>query len=257
MKVHLVSDLHLEFADISLPGGDVLLVAGDVCEAKNLRQERYQDFWFNNAHKYREILYVLGNHEHYGMQVQKTWHMIAEYMPGNVKLLEDETHTVDDVLFIGSTLWTNMNNRDPLTMWHCGQMMSDYKYIRMYNKIVNAYHRLTPEFTAELHDRSREYIKIVCEQNPDKKIVVLTHMAPSFQSVAPHYQNDKLMNGAFYTPMDEFIINHPQIKVWCHGHMHNRSDYTIGSTRVLCNPRGYFGYEAIVEQFDPTFGFEI
>ena len=257
MKVQLISDLHLEFENITLPGGDVLIVAGDVCEAKNLKQERYQDFWFNNAHKYREILYVLGNHEHYGMQVQKTKDLVKDYLPGNVKLLENETHTIDDVLFVGSTLWTNMNRRDPLTMWHCGQMMSDYKYIKMYNSTANAYHKLIPEHTADLHDRSREYIKLVCEQNADKKIVVVTHMAPSFQSVAEWYKTDTLMNGAFYTDMDEFIIDHPQIQVWCHGHMHNRSDYMIGSTRVLCNPRGYAGHEAIVATFDPTFGFEI
>lgn len=256
MKVHLISDIHLECDDYTLPGGDVLIVAGDVCEAKNLRQELYQNFWFNNAHKYREVLYVMGNHEHYGMQIQKTQQLIEEYLPGNVKLLEDNTHTIDDVLFIGSTLWTSMNNHDPLTLYHCGSM-NDYRYIKMFNPTKNVYHHLTPEFTTELHRKSKEYIKIVCDQNPDKKIVVITHMAPSFQSVAEWYKHDTLLNGAFYTSLDEFILDYPQIKVWCHGHMHNKSDYTIGSTRVLCNPRGYVGYEEITKQFDPTFGFDI
>jgi hypothetical protein len=36
-----MSDLHLEFADLKLPGGDILILAGDVCEAKNLKIDEY------------------------------------------------------------------------------------------------------------------------------------------------------------------------------------------------------------------------
>jgi len=39
-------------------------------------------------------------------------------------------------------------------------------------------------------------------------------------------------------------MDRPQIKLWTHGHMHNASDYMIGETRVVCNPRGYVGYES-------------
>ena len=49
------------------------------------------------------------------------------------------------------------------------------------------------------------------------------------------------MNGAFVSNLDEFIMDHPQIKLWTHGHVHNVFDYTIGETRVVCNPRGYPG----------------
>ena len=27
--------------------------------------------------------------------------------------------------------------------------------------------------------------------------------------------------------------------LWIHGHIHKNQDYTIGGTRVVCNPRGY------------------
>jgi hypothetical protein len=39
--------------------------------------------------------------------------------------------------------------------------------------------------------------------------------------------------------------------------MHNASDYMIGSTRVVTNPRGYAGYETIADTFDPGFSFEV
>jgi Icc-related predicted phosphoesterase len=30
-------------------------------------------------------------------------------------------------------------------------------------------------------------------------------------------------------------------ELWVHGHIHDRSAYTIGATRVICNPAGYDG----------------
>jgi hypothetical protein len=38
-------------------------------------------------------------------------------------------------------------------------------------------------------------------------------------------------------------MNNPQIKVWTHGHTHETFDYMVGTTRIVCNPRGYDGYE--------------
>jgi hypothetical protein len=65
------------------------------------------------------------------------------------------------------------------------------------------------------------------------------------------------MNGGYHSRLSDFILDHPNIKVWCHGHMHNFTDYMVGDTRVLANPRGYKGYEAIAETFDPSFNFEV
>jgi len=51
------------------------------------------------------------------------------------------------------------------------------------------------------------------------------------------------MNGGYASDLSNFILDHPQIKLWTHGHMHQCFDYMIGSTRVVCNPRGYEGHE--------------
>jgi len=257
LKINLLSDIHLEFDDLVLPGGDILILAGDVCEAKNLKQEKYQDFFFNNMHKYREVLYVLGNHEHYGSRIQKTWHTVVDYMPGNVTVLENESRQIDDVLFVGATLWTDFNNLDPLTMWHCGQAMTDYKHINMFDPVKNVYHRLTTEFTAQLHYESKKYIEQVAQENPDKKIVVITHMCPHPGSIHAVYKHDNLMNGAFTSNLEQLIVANPNIKVWCHGHTHHPFDYQVGETRILCNPRGYAGYEQRAREFDVNFSFEV
>jgi len=276
MRINVISDLHLEFSDLTLPGGDVLILSGDICEARKLkksmydpmnvllphedahkRPDRYYRFMAEECAKYREVIYVMGNHEHYGFQYQKTYAHIAANLPDNVTLLEDQTHTIDDVTFVGATLWTDMNREDDLTMYHMRTMMNDYRQITMFNSAKSIYHRLTPEKTVEDHRRSRDYIRMVVEDRPDQKFVVVTHHAPTKVSTHPRYTNDTIMNGAYSSDLSEFILDHPQIKLWTHGHTHDPFDYMIGSTRIVCNPRGYSGYEARADEFDPTVGVEI
>ena len=276
MKINVISDLHLDFADLALPGGDVLILSGDICEARRLkkdmynpdmvlfeherkdqRPDRYYRFFEEECSKYREVVMVMGNHEHYGFQYQKTYAHIASQLPDNVTLLENQTHTIDDVVFVGCTLWTDMNQSDPLTMFHMKSQMNDYRQVTMFNESKNVYHRLTPEKTVEDHYKSKQFIKETVENKFDQKFVVVTHHAPSKASIKPQYAGDTLMNGAYSSDLSEFILENPQIKLWTHGHTHDPFDYMIGSTRIVCNPRGYAGYEARAEQFDPGYGFEL
>ena len=94
-----------------------------------------------------------------------------------------------------------------------------------------------------------DYIKVVTEGVYDKKFVVVGHHTPSPFSVHPKYAHDTLMNGGYHTDLTEFILDRPQIKMWTHGHTHEQFDYMIGSTRVVCNPRGYAGYEGCADTF--------
>ena len=262
MKINVISDLHLDFADLVLPGGDVLILSGDICEARHLkkdmynpdmvllpneradqRPDRFYRFFEEECSKYREVVMVMGNHEHYGFQYQKTYAHIAANLPDNIVLLENQTHTIDDVVFVGATLWTDMNKEDELTMWHMKSMMNDYKQVTMFNEVKNVYHRLTPEKTVADFYRSRDYIKTVVEGRYDQKFVVVTHHAPTKVSTHPRYVNDTMMNGAYSSDLSKFILENPQIKLWTHGHTHDPFDYMVGSTRVICNPRGYQNYE--------------
>lgn len=276
MRINLMSDLHLEFADLTLPGGDVLILSGDLCEAKRIKKEMYNKdmvllehertdqrpdrffrFLEEECSKYKEVIYVMGNHEHYGFQLQKTLPHIKEQLPANIHLLENETYTIEDVTFVGATLWTDMNKGDDLTMFHMKSSMNDYRQVTMFNEAKNVYHRLTPERTVEEHYKSRQYIREAVGTAPTGKFVVVTHHAPSKASIKPRYAGDHLMNGAYSSDLSDLILDNPQIKVWTHGHTHDPFDYMIGSTRVLCNPRGYKYYEERAEEFDPNFSFEV
>ena len=82
-----------------------------------------------------------------------------------------------------------------------------------------------------------------------KSVVVVGHHAPSKQSTKPRYKDDYHMNGGYSSDLESFIIDRPQIKLWTHGHTHDEFDYMIGSTRVVCNPRGYDAYEEQADRF--------
>jgi hypothetical protein len=142
-----------------------------------------------------------------------------------------------------------MNKADPLTMFHMKSSMNDYKQITMFNEAKNVYHRLDPERTVADHYASRKFIRETVESDPTKKYVVVTHHAPSRASTANQYADATLMNGAYSSSLEDIMLDNPQIRLWTHGHTHDIFDYMVGSTRVVCNPRGYYGYETRADQF--------
>ena len=144
-----------------------------------------------------------------------------------------------------------------MTMIHLRSGMNDYRVVQNYYKDKGQYFKLTPEFTYQEHRQTLKYFESVLDQNKDRPVVVVTHHSPSKQSIKPKYQGDYYMNGGYSSDLDQFILDHPQIKFWTHGHTHDTFDYNIGSCRVICNPRGYVGYEERAQGFDPTVGFDI
>lgn len=270
MKISLISDLHLENGYQTLPGGDVLILAGDIAEATSFKSELHQtkpidytpgafrcwDFLKYECAKYNKVYYIVGNHEHYRGKIHKTRSMLTGIVPDNVTLLDNDCEEHDGILFIGATLWTDCNNGDPITKMSLTNSMNDSRMITQYNDKLDVYHKLTPEYTMELHDASKQYIFKIAELNKDKPIVVITHHAPSFASVNEKYKHETAMNGGFASDLSDLILDHPQIKYWCHGHMHDPVDYMIGETRVISNPRGYVGYED-TSKFNPNFTFDI
>jgi predicted phosphodiesterase len=276
MKIALCSDLHLEFGDINLvneENAEVLILSGDIMIAQDLhdhphmdynpytsgaladlgrRQKtalRFRDFLKRCSFQFPHVIYVAGNHEFYHGKfvgsLQDLRNECGKY--SNVYFMEDDMRTIGDVTFIGSTLWTDMNKGDPLTLHAVADMMNDYRIIRHDGL---GYTKLRPAHTAARHRRSVEYIRTVIEGLFDEKFVVVGHMSPSKMSTHPKYQNDTLMNGAYSSDLSEFILDHPQIKLWTHGHTHHKFDYMIGSTRIVCNPRGYEGYEDYADLFE-------
>ena len=266
MRLAIASDLHIEFGDIILDNivtkADVLVLAGDICMLKDLdkeseRGERTRNFFKRVSLAFPRILYVMGNHEHYAGDFAKGRQRFEDFCSAhiitNITLLEKDTVRIDGYEFIGGTLWTDFNDMDSYTMFNAEQAMNDYRSVKNTNDTVSW--KFLPKHALKDHCDMRGYLQ-TCMDNykhagrTDNKIVVITHHAPSPGSIHEKYKHDTLMNGNFYSNMDEFILNNPQIQLWIHGHMHDPFDYGIGGTRVFCNPRGYVQYEQRAQEFE-------
>jgi predicted phosphodiesterase len=257
MKISLVSDLHLDFASVQLPGGEVLILAGDICEYRSFKKElpSVVNFFKNECPKYEQVFMVMGNHEHYRYRLDKTYESLVELLPANVRLLENETVDYRGVVFMGATLWTDLDGNSPIATIALKHGMNDYRAIENYYSDTGFYHKLTPEYTYRLHNNTLDYFRASLAEYQSRLVVVITHHAPSYQSIHERYLGDG-MNAGYASNLDEFILDHPQIKYWLHGHTHTAFDYQVGSTRVLCNPRGYYPHEPDTG-FNPDLTFEV
>jgi predicted phosphodiesterase len=281
MKIAIASDLHLEFGDLDIVNADnaeVLILSGDICVAADLdmrdqrqtemgfarwRSEMFHGFFERCAANFPHVIYVMGNHEYYHSDFATALDEMRRklaYLP-NLYILERELKVINDVTFIGGTLWTDMNNQDSLTLYHMRTMMNDFRVIQ--NSAVPVHFRtqegefrtrvakFSPEDAVTEHVKMKEYIQVVTAflgQNPNKYVVV-GHHAPSRKSTHEMYAHDTIMNGGYSSDLDEFIEERPHIKLWTHGHTHHPFDYMIGETRVVCNPRGYVGHEARADEW--------
>lgn len=250
MKIQIASDLHLEFQDVVInnAGADVLCLAGDICLADHLYRNsnssyiqtatRYRNFFADICSKFPKVLYIMGNHEHYSGLWNRTSTVLFNECKsyGNLIFLDNESVDIEGIRFIGTSLWTDLNNEDPLTMMSVKSMINDYHAITINHNAV--YHKLSPINTVSAHKNALDYINIAYNEH-DGPVVILGHHAPSYQSIHERYKNEHIMNGAFCSNLDEFILSRNRIKLWIHGHVHNPFDYYIGDTRIVCNPHGY------------------
>ena len=254
--------------------------------AQHLAKE-YRAFFDHVCKEFPQVIYILGNHESYRGDVAHSYNILQEHLDYiNLHILEKETWTHQGHTFVCGTLWTDMNRSDGLTLSYTRTAMNDFREImnsnRMVVRNVPVYERnplwtedgrnggqysknpdgslinigykskeeparWTPEDSVEDHNKMLAYVDHVT-RDPGSYIVV-GHHAPSSLSIAERFKHDTLMNGAFHSCLDEFIEARPQIQLWVHGHMHNNSDYWIGETRVVCNPRGYIGHESSADCF--------
>ena len=286
MKIAICSDVHLEFGPIVLENtqnADVLVLSGDICTACDLRvtdgilssakTDRYLDFFHTCSANFPHVVYVMGNHEHYhgdyATSIIDLKHALKHLE--NVHVLDKEVWELDDHVFIGGTLWTDMNGEDEMTMNHVQRRMNDFQICdnsaemvnyRVFdteddNKKVRFKTRaatLSPRHVVEDHKAMLKVIEDTYESIPPwKTVVVCTHHAPSKGSEHPRYKTDQLMNGAYNSNLDKFILDRRAIKLWTHGHTHEDFDYMIGSCRVVCNPRGYINYEDRADRFELKF----
>ena len=250
MKIRILSDLHLEFAGWRPPpcDEDAVVLAGDIAEG------RAGIAWARKYFRDRPIVYVPGNHEYYGRDIDELRQGLRESgRAHDVHVLDADEIVINGVRFLGATLWTDfeIGGCEPKTveaaMRRCQEGMTDFHVISRWGS------SLRPEDTREIHLAQREWLRralmgftSLSEGFPGPTVVI-THHAPCTRSIAPQFVGDTL-NPAFASDVTDLMG--PQVALWIHGHMHNSSNYVERGSRVICNPRGYFPH-GLNPDFDP------
>jgi Icc-related predicted phosphoesterase len=282
MKIHYASDLHFELNTEIHPSlfkieGDVLVLGGDITCARFLQSHRSDAEARSHVRfmlrlrdevfpKFKQVIYLMGNHEHYGFYVRESSRIFSEFFGANefdnVYFLNDDGIIVDNVLFIGGTLWTNLSN--PMDAVYVENGMNDYRVIYTNDFTQASYEQrqaamakgskyaipMKAEDTNEYHFKTLDVIKKYLQNNSSRKTVVLTHHAPSFKSVH-HSHTGSALNPGYATELSEFILDY-EPTAWIHGHTHHSVNYLIGNTQILSAQAGYKNYEPSVwKSFKP------
>jgi len=129
---------------------------------------------------------------------------------------------VDDIRYIGSTLWSKIY--DPK------YLVNDKVHIEEFNVHHNNM----------MYEDNKAYLKkalLQCKQD-GKKAVVITHHMPSFTLIDPKYKAS-LYSQCFASDCDDLIMD--PVACWIFGHTHAVTNETIHGIPCIANPIGYPG----------------
>lgn len=270
-RILALSDLHLDektmhtFGNfIKFPDVQAAVVAGDTSDSW---RETYH--WEANKilPKVRQLLHVDGNHEFFGGSLNGSPVRMQE-LTDDLGIIRGDNTVYEDpdykVRFLMTTLWTDfainsVNSRTDedaqdyarKNAFHeLREAMPEYHYVDLddvRNGVMSR--RMGPKDAYERHKVSRAFLEAELAKPYDGRTVVVSHHAPHRKSIAPAFVGSKL-NPAFASDLSEMIRKY-QPDAWIHGHVHNASDYMVGNTRIVCNPRGYhnknYDWKKVVE----------
>ncbi|HEX7026258.1 MAG TPA: metallophosphoesterase, partial [Gammaproteobacteria bacterium] len=154
MKIHILSDLHIEFHPFELPptDADVVVLAGDI----NVGAAGVE--WAIENIRNKQVVYVLGNHEYYRYAFPDLCKLAKERARGtHVHVLENDSVIIHGVRFLGCTLWTDfkLNGNPVIARFDAERTLADYHAIR----ITAPHRKLRAADTAAAHESSRDWLQ--------------------------------------------------------------------------------------------------
>jgi predicted phosphodiesterase len=231
-----MSDLHVESTrgwDLpparERPAFDVMIVAGDLVT----RAERGVR-WLLERVTDRTVLYVPGNHEFFGADIDRTVEKARQAAAGtNVRILQNDAEKIADCLFVGATFWSDFElfgNR-AFAMNRAGDVMNDYRKIRKHSYAQ----RLRPIDTVTRHHASREFIARTIRDTPTGRKVVITHHGCVRQAIRNGMEHD-IISAAYVSDCPELLDG---VDAWVYGHTHESRRFRVGKTLIVSNAKGY------------------
>lgn len=257
-----MSDLHLEtpkarpsYEDFEIqPKCNCLALLGDI---GNVSDPRLFDFFNRQLQQFETMLYLLGNHEAYGITFAEARETVRNFeaevaerrrspdgsKTGKFVFLERSRYDLTkDLTVFGCTLFSliTLEQRGSVA-----RFVSDFSEINEWTiDSHNASHRVDLQWlNSQVFD---------CVQNePHRSIVVLTHHSPTALEAAndsKHIEDGNQIRSAFTTDLsDQPCWTSPQVKLWAFGHTHFNCDVIEPQTkkRIVCNQKGYKKAESL------------
>lgn len=261
MKIWIFSDIHLGLNDakqgfIPFPvveDADLLIVAGDVSDSIINSVE-----WIKKISKKVKTIFVPGNHEYYDLSIENTLKYIEENRIGeNYFILNNDSVIIDNVKFIGSTLWTDFKvlAKDEYEKIVCQSACMNYvpdfsDFIYMHepkNNIIPPFFR--PKDAEYLHYLSKEYILNELNKDFSGKKVLITHHALHKKSIDKRFKDD-LSTSAYVSDLSEIFSMENKPNLVIHGHTHTTFRYLVNDVPVICNPMGFGIFSKLDFKYD-------
>lgn len=251
MKIQILSDLHNEFLRNGkfdplhkwsgrLPdtNADIIILAGDIDTGAH-----GAEWAINESERLsKKIIYVLGNHEYYGCEFNHLRDEIQKLCNGTlVSCLDYGDCIVDNVRFLGATLWTDYNAfSDTLkeqVMQSIENVLADHRKIRFISG--GSYNKFKPHHALTQHNIELNWLKKKLSEPFNGKTVIVTHHGPHPVCQHPGFPVNEL-SAAFHSDLT-YMFTEFDINLWVYGHTHANIDELINSTRVISNQAGYPG----------------
>ena len=230
MKVRIFSDIHNEFQrwspiELDTDSETTLILAGDLWTGDKVQNTIN---WLNELSvRFANVVVVLGNHDYWR---NKNWKNIPDAINdntfANVFVLENTFIEIEGKLIGGCTLWTDLNNQNPSTVYGAVGCTNDFMQMHIAEFS-------TDKWLKEFYN-SREFIENT------KCDILITHYMPSSSFTDPRFKGS-FCNPLFSSDLVEYMVNHyiSMPRYWIYGHTHTAGKARILDTEFFCNPRGY------------------
>jgi predicted phosphodiesterase len=259
IKLHIMSDIHLEFLNVSCLNSlskkipslfleckfdkkeTILVLAGDIGYPST---EKYWKFIEDCSLQYYKVILITGNHEYYNthsikhykfstsdkiLTIEETDILIKEKIKKyiNCYFLQKDAVIIDGFTFLGTTLWSNIPIDERKNIEY---VVNDYKYI-----YKNANTNVSAKDTTEIHNDQLDWLN----KNITDNCIIITHHLPTKRLSHEKYEKYKLYNSAFMTELNEMFTD--KIKMWICGHTHTPMSYVdkVTGIHMITNPLGY------------------
>lgn len=242
MKIHYLSDLHLEYEanrdflrhQPLKAMGDILILAGDCFYlGDRLAEEPFLKWAADN---YEHVLLIPGNHEFYdGFD-------LADYGPSwqlkiqpNMRCCYNKVVSFGDTDIILSTLWSEIPKENERAI---GYFLTDFHRIKYDG------HDLTVADYNHEHEVCLRFVRKSVAKSKAKHKIVVTHHVPTRYCTPPKLRKIRggSLQDAFTVDLTSYIQT-VHIDYWIYGHSHVNMDRQVGSTIITSNQLGYVSHE--------------